>query len=242
MTGLFAASLTDWLAIVEWILIGAAAVVGAKVSHGAMRGSYRMLKRQPTWRAGLASRVTGGAGGGALVYLLFAGFGLGPGFGPGAGGLPGGGLGDVNRLTSPDGNATSPQAPSSQPADTKTPGQVLCVTLLGDRTEPKFEAPDKIFAIAEDAAKKALNTDGVIARASEMKRQRALKEVELILARDPDNPESSPSTTLANAAAFVDQLRSRVLDELRIPFRQPDPARPFKERILYEPKASGTAP
>jgi hypothetical protein len=242
MTGLFAAFLSEWLAVVEWILIGAAAVIGAKVSHGAMRGSYRMLKRQPTWRAGLTSRLTGGTGGGVLVYLLFAGFGLGPGFGPGAGGLPGGGLGDANRLTSPDGNATSPQASASQPAETKTPGQVLRVTLLGDRTEPKFEPPDNVFAIADDSPKKALNAGGVIARASELKGKGALKEVELVLAPDPDNPQSSLSTTLTNAGEYIDKLRSQVREKLRVPFWQPDPANPFKDRIRYDPTASGNVP
>ena len=76
MTLLFAAFFSEWLAVAEWILIGIAAIIGARATHGVVRGGYRLAKRQPTWRAALLSRTTGGVGGGVLVYMLFAGLGL----------------------------------------------------------------------------------------------------------------------------------------------------------------------
>ncbi len=231
---LLADFLQDIVNIAEYVLMGAAALLGSFASHNVVRGSYRVMKKNYTWRPALLSRTGGALGGALFVYLVFGGFGYGPGFGPGPGGLPGGGEGGLAQ------NATSANR-GTEPAGTKpeepkvVEGQTLRIVLLGDRTDPRFQPPDRLFAITDDPAPaEARNVDGVIRRAQDLKDKGTLKEVELVLARDPDRKDSSLSTTLENAAAQVAELRKRVTEDVRVPFRQPDPDNPFTLTIRYD--------
>jgi hypothetical protein len=126
---------------------------------------------------------------------------------------------------------------------TKPEARQLRVVLLGARTKPPIEQPDRIFAFADDPEPtSAVNADAVAERARTMKANGELREVELVLYPDPDSRDSSLSTTLENARELVDALRKKVNEEARVPFRQPDPQNPFKKTILYDLPNQRTQP
>jgi hypothetical protein len=208
-----------------FVLLGAA-LLGGLLTGVVARYSALLFWKELSWSKLLLLRLTGAIAG-AIVAWSLIGTGDGWGFGPGAGGWPGRGPGDGSGVDAQptalnDTVRDRPTEPAAEPRD----GATVRIMILGPETRPPYEEPDRFFQVLGADSGRAMTVAETIDRLKSLRQERSLKEVAL--------EEASGSTVFARP--YVHTLRARVLNELRLPFSQPDfDANAPKQRRYYKP-------
>ena len=219
-----------WAWVVSGFVILASAVLCAVVLGLVVRWSALIAGRRLSVGALTRVRLAGAVIGAALGYLFVN-------FGGGEGWLPGGPGGSAAQVSGSVTAGVTPITPQARPEDSTQAAPageaaVLRVRLLGpDSTPPSEKMTGSFFAFDDDPRPKAVNADAVLRRIAELRQARKpVRAVELVITKQ--------STLLENPV--VENLRTRVVREARLPFKQPNPERPFAAgTITFDPPPGG---
>ncbi len=210
MTAHWPLSLSDWfhgsdpMGMLLWtayvFVVVSSALVGGLVTGFVFQHLVGIFIRNLSIQAVSRARILGGVVCAILAVLLLNPGWLGLGGGQGSGpDQPG--MAEVQPDQRPE-EAADPANPPAPPslADRSAGNGVLRILILGSETKPSFQPVNRFFAILDDPNPEPLDADQVMQRIEALRKDRSLKEVELVVVPQSTSIHNTP----------VQQLRSKL--------------------------------